>query len=71
MEISIERGIEMPGSRVVKRYPFEGMEVGDSFYVEGVGMQVLLNANWRAGKRLGRKYVARKEGGGIRVWRAE
>ncbi len=71
MSISIESGIKIPDIRVMRKYPFEDMLVGDSFYIEGVGMQVVLNANWRAGKRLGRKYVARKEGDGVRVWRME
>jgi hypothetical protein len=34
-------------------------------------MQVVLNGNWRAGKKLGVKFIARREGDGIRVWRSE
>ena len=47
------------------------MEVGQSFYIEGEQMQVVLNGNWRAGKKLGRKFIARREGDGVRVWRSE
>ena len=69
MGIRVERGIAMPSEKVVRKYPHEDMEVGDSFLITDVSMQVVLNANWRAGKRLARRYTARKEGVGIRVWR--
>ena len=67
----IEAGVPIPSyTRPGKyRFPLADMEVGDSFFLVGVSMQVVLNANWRAGKRLGWKFVARKEGEGIRVWR--
>jgi hypothetical protein len=45
------------------------MEIGDSFFIKEVGLQVVLNANWRAGKRLQKKFIARKDGEGVRVWR--
>lgn len=69
MGISVERGIAMPSEKVVRKYPHEDMEVGDSFFLVGVSTQVVLNANWRAAKRLGWRFTARKEGDGIRVWR--
>ena len=69
MGIRVEKGVALPLARVDRKYPHEEMEVGDSFFLEGISMQVVLNANWRAGKKLGWKFVARKEGGGIRVWR--
>jgi hypothetical protein len=68
MEIMVERGVVMP-PKLESRYPHGEMEVGDSFFVVGLGMQVVLNANWRASKKLGYKFSARKEGDGIRVWR--
>ena len=68
-KVIIDRTVPMPDSRVVRKYPHEDMEVGDSFLIPNVSMQVVLNANWRAGKRLARRYTARKEGDGIRVWR--
>ncbi len=69
MEIMVERGVALPLVRVARKYPHEEMAVGESFYVVGIGMQVVLNANWRASKRLGWKFVARREREGIRVWR--
>lgn len=69
MGIRVEKGVALPLEKVVRKYPHEDMEVGDSFFLVGIQMQVVLNANWRAGKRLGRRFTARKEGEGIRVWR--
>ena len=66
-EMNVEKGVPVPGEK--KRYPYGVMDEGDSFFVEGGKLQVVCNANYRAGKRLGRKFVARKEGDGVRVWR--
>jgi len=72
-EISVERGIQIPAQRVVFSYPYGEMEVGDSFVVpvvvRGKTLQNVLNANYRASKRLGWKFMARTEGEQIRVWR--
>jgi hypothetical protein len=67
--IRLENNIPIPEGRVSRRYPHEDMEVGDSFFIAGVALQVVLNANWRAGKRYAKKFIARKEGEGVRVWR--
>lgn len=67
--IRVENNIPIPEGKVSRRYPHEDMEVGDSFFIAGVALQVVLNANWRAGKRYERKFIARKEGEGVRVWR--
>ena len=71
MGVIIDDAVPMPGARVVRRYPYAEMGIGQSFYVEGVQMQVVLNGNWRAGKKLVMKFIARREGDGIRVWRSE
>jgi hypothetical protein len=67
--IRLENNIPIPEGKVNRRYPHEDMEVGDSFFIAGVALQVVLNANWRAGKRYAKKFIARKEGEGVRVWR--
>ena len=67
MGIRVERGVAMPPERVVRKYPYGDMAVGDSFYLEGVAMAVVLNNNWRAQKRLGWRFTARKEGEGVRL----
>lgn len=68
-EIGIEVGIPAPKMRVVYAYPYEEMEVGDSFCVPLDARAKVLNANYRAGKRLGRVFTAKTEGDQVRVWR--
>ena len=68
-EIVLESGVVMPKPRVVYAYPYEEMDVGDSFVVPLSARAKVLNANYRAGKRLGRYFAARTEGEQVRVWR--
>ena len=68
-EIELERGIEMPTARVVYAYPYEEMDVGDSFCVPVGARQKVLNANYRASRRLGIGLTAKTEGAVVRVWR--
>ena len=68
-ELVLESGVQMPKARVVYAYPYEDMDVGDSFCVPLEARAKVLNANYRAGKRLQRVFVARTEGDLIRVWR--
>jgi hypothetical protein len=67
--IEVERGLDMPVPRVVYSYPYEEMDVGDSFTVPVSARQKVLNANYRASKRLGLKFMAKTEGDVVRVWR--
>ena len=67
--IEVESGIGMPVPRVVYSYPYEEMDVGDSFTVPVSARQKVLNANYRASKRLGLKFMAKTEGEVVRVWR--
>jgi hypothetical protein len=67
--IEVERGLDMPTPRVVYSYPYEDMDVGDSFTVPLAARQKVLNANYRAAKRLGLKSMAKTEGEVVRVWR--
>ena len=68
-EIVMESGIQMPKARVVYAYPYEDMDVGDSFVVPLDARAKVLNANYRAGKRLGRVFTAKTDGETVRVWR--
>lgn len=68
-EIVMESGIQMPKARVVYAYPYEEMDVGDSFVVPLDARAKVLNANYRAGKRLGRVFTAKTDGEQVRVWR--
>ena len=69
-ELVVEKK-EMPKPRVVYAYPYEDMEVGDSFVVPVSHRQQVYNANCRASKRLGFKFTSRTEGEMVRVWRVE
>ena len=69
VKIEIDRDIKMPVSRVVYDYPYEVMDIGDSFVVPLEDRAKVLNANYRAGKRLARAFEARTEEGKVRVWR--
>jgi len=72
MSMQIDKDVPLP--KVGKRnhlYPYRDMEIGDSFFVEGAKIETILNANWRWGVRLIRKFIARQEEGGVRVWRLE
>lgn len=68
-EIQLEKGISLPPVRVVYSYPYETMAVGDSFTVPRAARPKVLNANYRAGKRLSMTFIARTEGDLVRVWR--
>jgi len=68
-ELVLESGVSMPKQRTVYAYPYEGMEVGDSFVVPLSARAKVLNANYRASRRLGIGLTAKTEGVVVRVWR--
>ena len=71
--IKIEKGIPFPrytknGRSTNRKYPWEEMEVGDSFFTEKkVG--TMASAAGHAGERLGMKFATKSENNGTRVWR--
>ena len=67
----IEVGVPIPADKDVVGWPHAEMEVGQSFFIAGRGLQSVCNANQRFQKRLGWRFTARKVEGGIRVWRTE
>ena len=69
--MKIDTNVPMPESVVRNSYPYREMQVGESFLVIGVRLETMLNTNWRWGKKMNRRYVARTEGAGVRVWRVE
>ena len=69
INIAIDKNIELPKERVRHEYPYRDMDVGDSFYVDDGKINVMCNNNYRMGKVLGCKFIARVEDGGVRVWR--
>lgn len=69
--LEIEKNIPMPEIPVKREFPYQNLEVGDSFFVEGIKNQLMLNRNYLEGKRLGRKFTLRREGNGVRIWRIQ
>lgn len=70
--IKVEKGIDMPIETERVIYPYDRMEVGDSFLVNDEGKNAMVKVcarNKRVGEKLGMKFVAKKVDGGVRVWR--
>lgn len=70
--IQLEKGVARPTNYGVgrghKKYPWEIMEIGDSFFVAGRSRTLQSQAS-NAGFRYGRKFTAYRVDGGVRVWR--
>jgi len=75
MTFVIERDVPLPEKNVRWKYPFDQMEVGDSFFVVNKDTTQMSALCKRAGKRLSARFVtAKAEKGtqsGVRVWRME
>ena len=75
MDFKVDKGIEIPkrqrrGQRM--NYPFESMEVGDSFEAPLADKNKIRPAASGYGKRHGKKFVTREtDAGTIRCWRTE
>ena len=66
MTIKIDKNIPLPETR--NRYPFDKLEVGNSFFVEG---KTNINGSryHYVRKNHGKKFTTKRENGGLRVWR--
>ena len=71
MSIAIEKSIPLPEQRKRRSYPYQEMDVGDSFFVDQIKPQIMFNRNLEVSKKTGMKFTARREGNGVRVWRIE
>ena len=69
--VTLEKNIEIPEKQKIAKYPYEALELGDSFYVQDGELGRLCNANYREWRKSGKKFTARKVDGGVRVWRVE
>ena len=67
--ISVDKKIPVIPRAGSSIYPYSEMDVNDSFFVANGVMQTLANLNWRKGKVMGKKFIARKVEGGVRIWR--
>ena len=65
----VEKDVPLPEPKVRHNYPYEQMQVGESFWVDGLSLQALCNSNLRWSKKLNRKFICRREGEGVRIWR--
>lgn len=71
MSISVDKDIPMPKQRAREtKYPYDKLDIGDSFTVPDLSVQVVCNMNYRYGKKLSRKFVARSADNVVRVWRS-
>lgn len=76
MSYVIEKNVPMIGRKSPEFYPWDQMEVGDSFLVPCSEEESVKVASRMSGvcsgrrQRHGQKYSVRKVDGGIRVWRS-
>lgn len=71
MILTVEKNIPIPLEKKRNAYPYKKMDIGESFFVGDTKMQIVCNANYRASKSTGMKFIARREGDGVRVWRTQ
>ena len=71
MTIEVEKNIPIPPEKKLNVYPYKVMECGESFFIPQGKIQIVCNANYRTGKQLNKKFIARKDKEGVRVWRTE
>lgn len=70
MTIDIDKNIPIPIMQQKRKYPWEQMAVGDSFFIAGASVTPICNAANYASKRLGGwKFTSKTVDGGVRVWR--
>ncbi len=70
--LKVDKGILIPEGRSgVTKYPWNEMEIGDSFFLEKGNSNTLRCAASYAGSRNNKKFIVRKVGGGARAWRIE
>ncbi len=75
MTFKIEDGFAIPAERKPRarraKYPWDALEVGQSFFVEGASARSMSSTASHAGRRLKKKFIARSADNGVRVWRYE
>jgi hypothetical protein len=64
--IKIEKNIPIPDKLA---YPFDALEIGDSFEVQGKTTKQFAGKVYISGKKLGKKFTMRATTAGVRVWR--
>ena len=70
--MKIDKDIPVPKSTRARKWPFIEMDIGDSvFFAEEQVNGKAYRAAMSVGRRQHRKYVARREDQGLRIWRSE
>lgn len=75
--VLVEKGIPIPeekrgGKRYrVSKYPWEQMEIGDSFFIPGCDTQQFSSRISVAQLRTGYTFTARTAPEGVRIWRTK
>ena len=69
--MKIETDIPVPVSTRSRKYPFLDMQVGESIWFDEQVNGRAYRSALSTGTRHNRKFVARKEDSGIRIWRSE
>ena len=69
-QYKIDKNVPIPTSHGNLKYPFDKLEVGDSFFVEGIEHPARL-AKYCYAKRHGITLVSKREGNGHRIWRTK
>jgi hypothetical protein len=70
MMFTIEDDVPLPPTqRAGTLYPWDQLQVGQSFEVPGGNLASLSSGAHKAGKTRGKKFVARPTDAGCRVWR--
>ena len=75
MSFVIEKDVPLPQKNVRWKYPFDQLELGDSFFVVNKDTTQMSALCKRASKRYGGRFVTSKaekdDQTGVRVWRLE
>ena len=68
----IETGVPLPRLKNTRKYPFDKMKVGDSFFVPNGKIGTIGNAvfMWNREHR-DSQFISRSVEGGVRVWRTK
>lgn len=66
--IPIDKGVPLPVHRN-NIYPFEALEVGDSFFLSGKSQDFISGSASHYARKLSRRFTVRNVDGGVRVWR--
>ena len=67
----VQANVPLPKRTKSSKYPWAQMDVFDSFLVPDGNIKSLRTTAYAAGKRMGMKFTASRDGDGVRIWRVE